>query len=471
MNGRRFVLVLLLVAATVVAALAYRSAALEQEYRDLLERGDQAAHDGDSFRAAEAYTAAVLLRPDSMLAYLRRGETHQAQRDLDSAVRDLRRASLLDPSATRPLEALGDVLFQRGWFDQAIDAYETRLVLDDRAPEVSYKLALARYRGGRVEEALAALDQTIQAGGRPIDAHYLRGVCLRELGRSEEAVEAFEAAAALSPGLLAAREELADLYEALGRPSQELEQLQIIAGLDRTRIERQVAVGLAYARASRRTSDPASQQRYADLAVLTLGEALERDPDQPLVYGALGQVWLEIADARGDRVALSKAIEALDRVVSTTAATSTILKMYGEALLRDNQMEAAERALQQATRRYPVDPSALLSYAEIAEKRDHPQAARRALLEYGALIQGEPYVSRRAAAIARLSSRLNDFETAAEWLERAVAARPGDAALLAALADALIRAGHFGQARDIITRGLEQDPASTAFAALSKRVR
>jgi tetratricopeptide (TPR) repeat protein len=461
----------LLAGVAIGGSLVYRAGALEREYRELLERGDEALLGGDTFRAAEAYSAATGLRPDSMLPYLRRGEAYHARRDLDAATRDFRRAATLDPTATRPIEALGDVLYQRGWFDQAIDAYETRLRLDDRATRITYKLALARYRDGRVADALVALDATIEAGDRLVDAHYLRGVCLRELGRTEEAIQAFETAAQLSPGLVAAREELADLYEAAGRPAEELAQLQVIAGLDGTRIERHVAVGLAHARAARRAGDATARQRHADLAVLTLGQALERDPDQPLVYGALGQVWLEIAEARSDRVALSKAIEALERVVSTTAATSGILKVYGEALLRNEQFEAAERVLQQATRRYPVDPAALLSYAALAEGRRHDHAARRALLEYGALVQDDADFPQRAAAIARLSLRLNDPATATAWLERAVIASPTDTSLLAALADAQLRAGRPGDARETITRGLERDPASTEFLALARRVR
>ena len=50
-----------------------------------------------------------------MLAYLRRGETYQRRGergDLDAAARDFRKAAALDPTATRPLEALGDVLYQ-----------------------------------------------------------------------------------------------------------------------------------------------------------------------------------------------------------------------------------------------------------------------------------------------------------------------------------------------------------------------
>ena len=48
----------------------------------------------------------------------------------------------------------------------------------------------------------------------------------------------------------------------------------MLAGLDRDHVERQVAVGLAHARAG-----------HWDLAVLTLGSALERKPDEPQIYG------------------------------------------------------------------------------------------------------------------------------------------------------------------------------------------
>ena len=66
-------------------------------------RGDQ------TLAAIEDYSGAIVLRPDSMLAHLRRGETYRQRGDLDDAARDFREAASLDPTATRPLEELGDV--------------------------------------------------------------------------------------------------------------------------------------------------------------------------------------------------------------------------------------------------------------------------------------------------------------------------------------------------------------------------
>ena len=59
------------------------------------------------------------------------------------------------------------------------------------------------------------------------------------------------------------------------------------------------------------------------------------------------------------------------------------MTLYGRALLKADQLDAAERVLQQATRRFPVDPDAFLSYADVAERQGHLDAARTALLDYG----------------------------------------------------------------------------------------
>ena len=212
---------------------------------------------------------------------LRRGQTYQRRGDrgdLERAANDFRTAAALDPSAPRPLEALGDVLYQLQRYERAAEAYERSLRLDDRSPRVTYRLALARYHQPDVDAAMAALKETLHLDDRMADAHYLLGLCLRDRKRTDEALRAFEKAVALEPGLVAAREELADLYGARERHVDELEQLQVLAGLDRDRVSRQVAIGMAHARAG-----------HWDLAVLTLGGALERSPNEPDIYRALGQ--------------------------------------------------------------------------------------------------------------------------------------------------------------------------------------
>jgi tetratricopeptide (TPR) repeat protein len=447
--------------AAVWAVVAYQGAAtLERDYRALLRNGDTALLEDQTFEAIEAYTNAIYLRPDSMLAHLRRGETYQHRGDLEAAAHDFQSAADLDPAATRPLEELADVRFRQERFARAAQIYEQRLRLDDRSPGVARKLAVTRYRDGNIDGAMAALDQVAKLTERLPDDYYLLGMCLREKRQLRDAAAAFEKAVARSPGLIPPREELADLYALLDRRSDELEQLQVLAGLDHQRAERQVPLALAHARAGR-----------VELAVETLRNALDRASDHSQMYGAIGRVWLEGSQARNDRADFGKAIVALERVASIAGATSDIMTLYGRALAMDNQWDAAERVLLQATQRFPVEPSAFLEYAALAERHGHFEAARTALVDYGALVWDDRDQASRARRIGTLSLRLNEPKTALLWLQRAEAQAPGDTAALAALADAQLRSGDRDAARATALSGLEKDPTSVALRNVELRTR
>jgi tetratricopeptide (TPR) repeat protein len=446
--------------AIVWAALSYQGAmARERGYRALLRKGDAALQQGETFEAVEAYSNAIYLRPDSMLARLRRGETYHRRGDLEAAARDFRNAAEIDPSATRPLEALGDVRYKQERFRQAAETYESRLRVDDRSAIVTRKLALARYRGGNLDAAVAALEQLAKLGDRVADDFYLLGLCLRDKQLLRDAVVAFQKAIQLSPNLIPPREELADLFEALDRPSDQLHELQVLVGLDPHKPERQISLGLAFARAGR-----------IELAVHTLVSALERAPDQTLIYGAIGRVWLDSWQARNDPAALRKAIEALERAATTPGAGSEIMVLYGRALLADGQIEAAERVYQQATERFPIEPAAFLAYADVAERRGHLELARRALVEYGALVTDEQALSARARRIGGLSLRLNEPQRALPWLERA-SGTFSDHAFLALLADAQFRTGDHASARATALQGLEKEPTSATLRSVELRTR
>jgi tetratricopeptide (TPR) repeat protein len=121
-----FVTLAIALLAAVGGGAAYQAVA-QRNYSALLTRGDTALRDDQTFNAIEAYSGAIALRPGSMLAYLRRGQTYQRRGDrgdLDAAARDFRTSARLDPTATRPLEALGDVLFQSQQYARASSAYE-----------------------------------------------------------------------------------------------------------------------------------------------------------------------------------------------------------------------------------------------------------------------------------------------------------------------------------------------------------
>ena len=430
----------------------------ERNFRQKITDGDAALARDNTVGAIEAFSGAITLKEDAMLGYLKRGQSYRRRGEFVAAIRDLRRASELDPTATRPLEELGDAYLADTphRYGSAAERYEAVVRLDNRAPRVLYKLAFARYHERQIPAAIDALHRALALDDRLPEAHYLLGLCHRDAQQPDLARKALERAIQLQPTLSPAREELADLYRTIGRTDDYLVQLEHLNALDPSP-SREVALGQAYARVG-----------YTDRAVTTLARAAERHPEHPYAYVALGRVWLEIAQARGDSVALSKALGALEGAAGSHNS-SEALTLYGRGLLLTAETERAERMLLDATQKAPVDPLAFYYLADAGERLGHYALARQALLDYDTL-RGDTDARRRSVQAARLgdlSFKLNEFAVAAGYFLRA--ADNGDPGLLARAADAQLRAGDRDAARATAARALEKDPANALALAVQRR--
>jgi len=446
--------------AGVAGALAFGALANEREYVRLIADGDASVVAERPFQAIEAYSGAIARKPDSMLAHFKRGAVYQSQNELEAALRDFRSAAAIDPSSLRALEALGDANVAVGRHDRAIERYEAFNGLDDRNARVLYKLGLARYRAGRPKEALPVLQQALSIDPAMGETHYVLGLVQRDLDNMAAARKSLEEAARRSPASqTGAREALADLYLQEADYGRAINQLEALAALEPTRPERTVAVGLAQARAGRE-----------DAAVITLGRALERFSDAPQVYAALGHVWLTEAQRRGDRVALNKAIEALQHAASHSDATSDTLAELGRAWLLAGDRPAAERALRQAVAKLPVPPDAYLQLAEVTARDGRIQDARDALLRYATLIGDEKPLAIVATRIADYSVRLGEPALAVRWFDRAIDEAGPSAALQVRLADAAYRAGDVARAHQVVDEGLASEPGNPSLQALKRRL-
>ncbi len=464
---------LVLLAVALAGVYGFVMTRRERTYRLLIQQGEAALARDDTSAAADAFSGAIAVKPGSMLGYLKRGEVYRRRNEYDAALRDLRHASALDPLAPRPLELRGDVQYAMGRLERtdvalaverlrhAAVLYQSYVRLDDRSPQVLYKLALAEQGAGQPAPAVDALRKAVALDDSFAEAHYLLGVCLRDLNRLPEALAAFDRARALAPAMVSTRESLGELYGRLGRARDRLAQLEALSVLD-PGPSRAVALGLAYHRAGN-----------TNRAVLILGEAAERFPDHPYAYVALGRVWLETAESTHDRIALSKALGALQEAVGRDDSSEAQM-LLGRALLLSGEPELAERMLQKATQTFPVDSLAFYYYADASARRGHADAARRALLDYQAL-EGDSLDARRRAAlalrIADLSFEVPDPAAAITWYRRASAATPLEAGALVRLAEAQARTGDVAAARATLAQALERDPANAAARLLQRRLR
>jgi tetratricopeptide (TPR) repeat protein len=456
---RRLVAACVVLAAGAGAAVAYTAAARDREYRRLIAAGEAALAVRQTSTAIEAFSGAIALKPDAMLAHLKRGETYRRHGDLRAALRDLRAAAELDPSATRPLEPLGDVTLDLQRPELAAERFAAYVRLDDRSPRVLYKLALSHYRAGKPAEALTWVRHALELDPRLADAHYLLGLCLSAERQDAQARRALERAVSIDAGHIPAREALAGLHRAAGRHAEAAEYLEAIAALDRSDPRRLIALGLEYADA-----------RRTDLAVATLGRAAERFPDNVQVYSTLGAIWLRIAEDSGDRVALGKAREAL-RTAVVRGGAGHELALYGQAQLESGDLRGAVRSLREAASHLPVAPATLLTLATAAERLGDRRTARDALEQHVALTVGQPPSVAACRRLGDLSSAIGDVRRAVHWWRRAVEGQTdADAPLLVRLAEAEARIGEPDRARATLDRVAPLAPADPRVMRLKRQL-
>jgi tetratricopeptide (TPR) repeat protein len=280
------------------------------------------------------------------------------------------------------------------------------------------------------------------------------------------ATTALERAIQANPKLIAAREELADVYRAQGRFADELSQLTELAAAD-PRASRPVAIALAEAR----------QGQY-DAALATLKAARERDPANSLAGTAIGRVHLMRAESSTDpsrRVAAARlALPVLEHALGGDVRRSEGLALYGRALHLSGDAAAAERLLEEAVATSPFDRAAFVYLADAAEDLQHYAVARDALARFDAL-EGDAATAGvradRARRLGGLALAAGDPAAALPHLERARQAGVTDPTLLGWLAEAHWRTNDLVKARAALDQALALAPRDPALRRLRQTIR
>lgn len=435
----------------------------ERQYQALLASGEEALREGNSYLAIESFSGALALRPASMAAFYRRGEAYRTQRHDEAAIRDWKDAHRLAPNAPQPLIALGDLYDLRG--EPALAAEQYALAADlmkDEEPSLLYTLALARYRSGTPAAALDPLRRAVARNDSIGEAHYLLGLVYRDINEVDNAIASLERAIRVAPKLVPAREELADLFRAAGRPTDELLQLQALSSLD-PQVDRQIAIAVAHAR-----------RRQYDLALSQLSAAAVDAPSDSRLDLAVGRVLLMRAEVSPDAATLRRARTTLERALGGTVRRSEGLALYGRVLYLADDLVESERILLEAVATSPAERRAFAYLADAAEALRHPLVARDALVKLD-LLEGNTTPpetrARRARRIGGLSADGGDHENAARYLSRAFEAGVTDLATLVLLGRAQWEIGDEDAARATLSRAEATAPQHPDVLRLARAIR
>jgi tetratricopeptide (TPR) repeat protein len=182
--------------------------------------------------AAEIFSEAARLFPDSFLARLGKGLALKELQRYDEATAELRFCLERQPSSGTAFDALATVYLHAAKFEELSTLAEARVKGYPADFRGYYYLAAARDGQALSDEAtLELLDQSLQRNASFAAALGLKGKLLLRRGHAAEAIQLLERAVALRRDHVPSHMALANAYRKLGRQSDAAREFQAVREL------------------------------------------------------------------------------------------------------------------------------------------------------------------------------------------------------------------------------------------------
>jgi tetratricopeptide (TPR) repeat protein len=441
-----------------VAALeALARPALDNPDGTLLPTAAALVTAGETSAARAALDLLIEAGHTSVPAFLLRADVLLELGADDAAAADVREAARLAPGWASLWLQLGDLLYQRGEHEEAVEAYDHTLTLTDR-PDIWQKRGAALSGWGRVDEARRSYERAL-AGEPDLVSAYV-GLAETALGgggddRLDEALRFAAEALARDPASAQAYAIRGEAYRLGDRYEEAAEALTESIRLD---------PDFAYAVGTR--AQVRRAQDRLDEAIDDFEKAAELAPEIGWIRAEAGEAYYARlqtpgADAAGDA---ERALAHLTVAARIKPTDGVVWSLLGQAHWWREDLEAAEEALWRAHELVPDEVNVLVDLARIRNQRGAPAEAL-GLAEQACEAAPDDAYARLTRGQIRYAQ--GDVAESVEDLEVAVERLPGFAEARAALGESYRQVGRYEDALHQLQAAVVSDPVDAW--ALSSR--
>lgn len=332
--GKGNVLARAFVSIVVGLAVAAAQPAALPTYETRLRAGERLLQQGRYGAAVTEFEAALLLAPQSAIAYYNLGNSLRLWGDFRGAENALKRAVSIRPEFPPAHFALGLIYGDRvGHETEGLAEFKRAVELDPAYAEAHFNTGIVHWKAGAIESALAAFEKASQLKPQSADYRFRLGQALDRAGRSALAIEHLQAAVKSDPTHFQARYLLAQLLRRQGEDAKSAEQF---AAAERLKRGSDSTVATDQTNFSYRQGITLLEQGDLDTAIARLTEALTSTSNQAQVRNALGIAFQKKGDTASAKGQYQQAL-ALDG-----NSVDTHLN-YGALLMAAGDTASAER--------------------------------------------------------------------------------------------------------------------------------
>jgi protein O-GlcNAc transferase len=303
-----------------------------------------------------AFSAALVIRPDSAIAHLHLGLSLQALAEPGS-LDELAKAQELAPRNPLVALELGKALAAAGQDEQALPVLQQASALDPESTTAPYQTGLVLERLDRVQEAIPLLQRAAVANPENAEALTNLGMALCLAQKAKDAVPYLQRAVALDPANVTAYQDLAVADIQLSQLDDAIVQLRTALKLSPDTPQLHYNLGYAL-----------KLQDDAAGAIPELEVAEELNPDAPEAPYLLGVLYMQVGRYAEAERELSIALRLQPK---NGDGWATLGSVYSKL----DRLPEAVSALQEAIRQSPLQADPHLTLAAVLARQNQPDAA------------------------------------------------------------------------------------------------
>lgn len=391
--------------------------------------------------AAEAFSAAVKLQPDSAPLTYMWGLSLYSAGNVEEAFGALRLAARLNPSDARPHLVLGTALDQGRQIADAEREWRAALAIDPGSATALDGLSRDLLNDRDYTAAIALLEQPAHRGQRtPLQSVSL-GMAYAKTLQLNEASKVLREGLKTTPDSLSLADELAVVLMLLDRPEEADSVLTATldrhpADLDTQVLYLRVLVSGHSERAPQLaqklllTAPRNWEVLYLNAQVETgerqfaqarahLEQSIALKPDYFQSQNALGNVLSKLNDFSGAKKHLEKAIELGDSESAVQYELAKVLQNLGEVKQSQEKLR-----IYQEMRNDESDKTLAVGKIESGDRALAAGDAAQAVVFYREALSDDPNEARVAYKLARALEKTNDFDNEKVELQRAIELNP-----------------------------------------------